>query len=384
MISAFYNEIDPYAAQWTRNLIAAGHVAPGVVDDRSIVDLCPDDVAGPGQRHFFAGIGVWSYALRLAGVPDDADIWTASCPCQPFSGAGQRRGFADERHLWPVLRNLVAECRPAILLGEQVASGDGRVWFAAVRADLEALGYAVGAADLCAAGIGAPHIRQRLYFVAYASIERLEVLGEQSARRKLATAERGRAAVALANDARVGWLEGVDEREGQGDRPRPADDRWSRRLGDAGGARSRRDAGADDRAEAESSGERSLARGVGDEPLATGADGRMGDAAEPRLRWCEDAGADRDRAREGAEEKGRRSAWVLESERASLARDPWRDADWLPCIDGKARPVEPGTFPLAHGVAGRVGRLRAYGNAIVAQQAAAFVRAALEAILEAA
>ena len=53
----------------------------------------------------------------------------------------------------------------------------------------------------------------------------------------------------------------------------------------------------------------------------------------------------------------------------------WRDADWLLCRDGRWRPVEPGAFPLAHGAAGRVGRLRGYGNAIVAPQAEAFIRA---------
>jgi DNA (cytosine-5)-methyltransferase 1 len=53
----------------------------------------------------------------------------------------------------------------------------------------------------------------------------------------------------------------------------------------------------------------------------------------------------------------------------------WRDAEWLPCIDGKARPVESGTFPLATVDPNRVGRLRAYGNAICAEQAAEFVRA---------
>jgi hypothetical protein len=77
-MTALYNEIEPFAAQWLRSLISAGHIAPGAVDERSISDLTPADVAGPGQRHFFAGIGVWSYALRLAGVRDDVAVWTGS------------------------------------------------------------------------------------------------------------------------------------------------------------------------------------------------------------------------------------------------------------------------------------------------------------------
>jgi DNA (cytosine-5)-methyltransferase 1 len=63
-------------------------------------------------------------------------------------------------------------------------------------------------------------------------------------------------------------------------------------------------------------------------------------------------------------------------------RDPWRECEWVWHADGKWRPVEPGTFPLADGLPGRVGRLRGYGNAIVPQVAAAFVKAALEAIAE--
>jgi hypothetical protein len=51
--------------------------------------------------------------------------------------------------------------------------------------------------------------------------------------------------------------------------------------------------------------------------------------------------------------------------------------DWLPCTDGKARPVEPGSFPLAHGVQRRASKLRAYGNAIVPQVAAEFIKAYL-------
>jgi DNA (cytosine-5)-methyltransferase 1 len=166
MLTAYYNEIDSYAAQWLRNLIAANLIALGDVDERSIVDVQPDDLKAYSQCHFFAGIGGWPYALRLAGWPDDEPIWTGSCPCQPLSVAGQRKGHADERHLWPAFYRLIAERSPAIVFGEQVASKDGREWLAAVRADLESLGYACGAADLCAAGVGAPHVRARIYWLA--------------------------------------------------------------------------------------------------------------------------------------------------------------------------------------------------------------------------
>jgi len=169
MSQAIYNEIEPFAAQWMRNLIAAGHIAPGVVDERSISDLTAADVAGPGQRHFFAGIGGWSLALRLAGVDDEASIWTGSCPCQPFSVAGDGGGIDDARHLWPAWFALIAECRPSVIFGEQVASAAGLGWLDLVCADLEGSGYSVGAADLCAASVGASHIRQRLWWVAYAA-----------------------------------------------------------------------------------------------------------------------------------------------------------------------------------------------------------------------
>lgn len=165
---AYYNEKDRKAAAWLRELIKAGHIAPGEVDERSIEDVRPGDLAGYTQCHFFAGIGVWSYALRLAGWSDDRRVWTGSCPCQPFSQAGQGNGFGDERHLWPAWYSLIVQCRPPVILGEQVASKDGLGWLDLVHADLEGAGYACGAVDLCAAGVGAPHIRQRLWFVGVA------------------------------------------------------------------------------------------------------------------------------------------------------------------------------------------------------------------------
>jgi DNA (cytosine-5)-methyltransferase 1 len=165
-VTAFYNEIDPYCAQWLRNLIDAGHIAPGVVVERSIEDITPNELREYTQCHFFAGIGVWSYALRIAGWPDDRPVWTGSCPCQPFSAAGKGHGFADERHLWPAWFHLIRECRPGVVFGEQVASRDGLGWLDLVQADLEGAGYASGAVDLCAAGVGAPHVRQRAFFIA--------------------------------------------------------------------------------------------------------------------------------------------------------------------------------------------------------------------------
>ena len=168
---AYYNEIEPYPAQWLRNLIAEGLIAPGDVDERSIVDVQPDDLKGYTQCHFFAGIGGWSYALRLAGWPDDRPVWTGSCPCQPFSAAGKGKASSDERHLWPAWFRLIQACRPERVFGEQVEAAIGWGWLDLVYSDLEKEGYTVGAAVLPACGVGAQHIRQRLWFVANAASE---------------------------------------------------------------------------------------------------------------------------------------------------------------------------------------------------------------------
>ncbi|THD06136.1 DNA cytosine methyltransferase [Rhodanobacter lindaniclasticus] len=160
----YYNEIDPYAADWLRNLIDAGHIALGVVDERSIEDVRPDELAGYVQCHFFAGLGGWAYALDLAGWPRDRPVWTGSCPCQPFSAAGKGAGFADERHLWPAWQHLINQCRPSVIFGEQVAKA--AEWLRVVSSDLEGMDYAVGCMPIEAASAGGEDLRDRLYFVA--------------------------------------------------------------------------------------------------------------------------------------------------------------------------------------------------------------------------
>ena len=122
MGKALYNENDPYAAQWLRNLISRKLIADGDVAECSIVDLTSTEVARYTQFHAFAGIGGWSYAARLAGWPDDRPVWTGSAPYQPFSLAGKQKGFDDKRHLWPEFRRLIRECRPPTIFGEQVAA----------------------------------------------------------------------------------------------------------------------------------------------------------------------------------------------------------------------------------------------------------------------
>jgi DNA (cytosine-5)-methyltransferase 1 len=163
---AYYNEIDPFAAAWLRELIKDGAIAPGDVDERDINDVRPDELFGYAQWHLFAGIGAWSYALRAAGWPDSRPALTVSCPCQPFSTAGKRSGTSDERHLWPAAFHIISQLNPPVVFGEQVSQAVNHGWWDLVADDLEGSGYEVGAKDFPACSVGAFHKRQRLYFVA--------------------------------------------------------------------------------------------------------------------------------------------------------------------------------------------------------------------------
>lgn len=319
----YYNEIDPFAAAWLKELMHDGLIPFGEIDTRSIVDVQPGDLAGFDQCHFFAGIGGWAYALELAGW--QGPVWTGSCPCQPFSQAGKQHGTADKRHLWPEFHRLIKECAPPIVFGEQVASRLGREWLAGVRTDLEALGYGVGAADLCAPGVGAPHIRQRLFWVANTN-GGLAGNGElQSGRQHGQQPEDGCAGerVAHAYCRRKCWQSGSE-------RTKAAESQSE--MGEQNGQRLR-----------------SIPLRSRPNPCSG-----LGDADNARSQGrCFDAGEHADQ------------------------RSPWASGVFIPCADGKARRIEPGIQPLADGVPNRVGTLRGAGNAIVPQLAAAFIKACM-------
>jgi DNA (cytosine-5)-methyltransferase 1 len=344
-MAAYYNEFDPKAAAWLRELIKQGHIADGVVDERSIEDVTPNELAGFTQCHFFAGIGVWSYALRRAGWSDDRPIWTGSCPCQPFSAAGKGAGFADERHLWPAFHHLIGQCRPDIVLGEQVASKDGLAWLDLVCADLEAAGYASGAVDFCAAGIGAPHIRQRLWWVGLADTDHQGSQGYGKPRRLDVPQEWSDTKRHSATGGLDGGLADADcEQRSQ----------FGGRVTGNGAERSR----------AHELGQQSCGGGVCGNGLADASGIGRGTGGI----W-DNSGND-----------GNQLDADVKDGRPSPTNGFWRDADWLFCRDGKWRPVEPGTSPLAHGSAARVGRLRGYGNAIVAPAAQVFIEAVMESL----
>ena len=275
-MSHFYNEWEKYPAQWLRNLGAAGEIPEGHVEEKSITELLPEDLDGFVQAHFFAGIGGWPLALRLAGWPKDRPVWTGSPPCQPFSSAGLKKGMEDERHLAPQWINLVRQCRPPTIFGEQVADAIGKGWLDALFSELEQEGYACGAAVLPAVSVGAPHLRHRLFFVADSRGERVW----RNAGRALVEED------TLRNFTKHFFI-----------------------------------------------------------------DDDLEDVQGPNA--------------------------------GSPTSDFWSGCRWVPATDRKFRPAESSTCVVDHGFPSRMGRTRAYGNAIVPQVAAKFITAFLQSECEA-
>ena len=378
----YLNEIDPFCVEWLRNLIKEGHLPDGIVDDRSIEDVTPADLAGFDQCHFFAGIGLWPLSLQRAGVPSTRRLWTGSCPCQPFSAAGEGKGFADERHLWPAWNYLIGQCRPQLIFGEQVASKDGLGWLDLVSADLEGQGYAIGANDLCAAGFGAFHIRQRLWFVAMADPDHAgsqgRGLGGNGADQR--SVGSGGMDSGLADAIIRSNQQGISQPDqrtmAQGDDGRDASF-W---LADTN-SRQRDGVTEVDRGNVQHGPQTGRLEGDGESELGGATTfwmehaarlGRIERGTEPSGRGivsrCSDGGlADTDGRDTSAERQQRSREQRLHS---------WR---LWPCQDGKYRPIptQQSFFPLAHGHPGRVGQLRAYGNGIHVETATCFIEAAM-------
>jgi DNA (cytosine-5)-methyltransferase 1 len=432
----YYNDNDPMVCAWIRQLMFDGLIPYGVVDSRSILDVQPADLEGFTQCHFFCGIAGWAYALKLAGWPATRPVWTGSPPCQPFSAAGKLEGKEDARHLGPKFISLVRACRPPVLFGEQVASAAvfgksaKRVggepewsWLDDLSDRLEAAHYAVGASDIPAAGVGAPHIRQRTFFGAVrladatsAGLERSAGQGIQGRSDRYACSSQSeRLADANGRDA----CAEREQRSGQ-QRLKPQDG-GPERLAESGGVgrqwgQGSAHGGVNDGQDAgRVEGDNGIARDcqVGPERLEHPAgNGRQQRGAEPSGRGL-DAGCSPERLADANEpgSQGRQGMPQRPVERAAGSggmadsQSPggtdhggWDDVDWLFCRDGKWRPVKssfqrladglpgsvvpcgdfvPASHPLAQSTkeARRVMRLRGYGNAIVPQGAALFIRA---------
>lgn len=337
-MKTYYNEFDPKAAAWLRVLADDLLIWPGVVDERSIKEVDPTDVMGYGRCHYFAGIGGWDHALELAGWPRGVPVWTGSCPCQPYSNAGKGLGDADERNLWPAFFNLIRQCRPQFVFGEQVSGAIKHGWLDGIRSDLEGAGYACGYAVLGAHSAGTDHIRQRLYWVAYAP------------------SERGcwRQSMGVGGSSEFGG---------------PSQD----------GTVAIPDTIVHSRFSEEP---RSIVGGLSP---TDGADlARMGDGNI----------SGRDSRQHGAEAARHGSSIRSDGDFSHY----WRDYDLVHFKDGKTRRIEPGTFPLVDGLPrgvvcsgdqsvpinakasseGRQVRLKGYGNAIVPQVAAMFIRSFMD------
>lgn len=327
-MAAYYNEIDPAAAHVLRALIADGVIAPGEVDERSIVNVQPDDLRGFDQCHFFAGGGLWSVAARGAGWADDRPLWTGSCPCQPFSVAGKGAGTDDPRHLWPDFFRLIRASRPPVVVGEQVAAAAGTDWLDGALSDLESDHYAARAVDLPACAVDAPHQRQRIYWVA---IDDRECAGLERQRRDGHFSQR--------------WACKARPTASPNDLTQPDTD---------GCGRNRRP----------------------EAPQRKEVDGAV--VERPADKLLPDADFARELQSTRSVQTFRRRL-MHGDEYAFTNESFWSDSEWIVSpIDGKARRAKPGICFLVDGLPGRVDLWRIGGNAIVPPLATQVLAALME------
>lgn len=334
---AFYNDNDPACCRWLKNLIDAGLLPKGDVDNRSIKEIDPDELQGYRQCHFFAGIGGWPLALRLTEWPGDRQVWTGSCPCQPFSVAGKRKGVDDSRHLWPDFYRLIRASRPAVVFGEQVGGKAGEDWLDGVRSDLEGEGYWTEAVDVPAGSVNAPHRRQRLYWVADRPDDRCRQERKDVSRvGKRDEEERRAAGLALR-----GPVDGLGQSDQTGRKPRIASSSPT-------GYRSATQSTGGFNVLAHALGPRLEGREVESTREEREAVERGGGVGELAILQCdaEEQGRTTSESSGRAREDGTRT--YLESGRSSLPR-PWHDFDAVDCLDGKSRRIEPGPQQMADG-----------------------------------
>ena len=98
------------------------------------------------------------------------DLLTGGFPCQPYSVAGKQKGTSDDRYLWPDMFRVIREVQPTWIIAENVRGiiniQDGMV-FETVCTDLEKEGFEIQTFIIPAAGVGAPHKRERVWIVGY-------------------------------------------------------------------------------------------------------------------------------------------------------------------------------------------------------------------------
>jgi DNA (cytosine-5)-methyltransferase 1 len=400
-----YSDIDPYCCAWLENLIKAGALPKG---DVLCIDMRQMECVPVKYHQFHAccGIGGWPLALQIAGWPKDRPVFTASVPCQPFSVAGKRKGVTDDRHLWPAFFRLVQIAKPDTVFGEQVEGAVGHGWLDGVFGDLEREGYACGAVVLGAHSVGAPHIRQRLYWVADCERNRLEGGRSKDTRRSAqGVSESGRSGsrgsgkpsgVAQSNQRERGRIADREGSVGNGEKGGRVEGYGESESGSEDGGLAKSDGGFAGNRRVQRSrehGQQQEDGGAGgvDLPPNTRRTGKGSSETSPaardeaRVQEFTGRGASGNRRLGDATGQGlqkRARGTLLTGEARSLIErssnpSPWEAYDQIWCLDGKSRRVEPGTFPLAHGVPGRVGRLRGYGNAIIPQVAAEFISAYL-------